>query len=157
MIPEVSFDQSRINVALVRRLIAAQFPQWAELSLRKVAHDGWDNRTFRLGDRMAVRLPSGTWYALQVEKEQTWLPRLAPHLPLAIPTPLAWGQPALGYPWAWSVYRWLDGDIAAAERIVDMTSFATTLADFLVALQAIDATSGPPSGKHNWFRGGPLT
>jgi aminoglycoside phosphotransferase (APT) family kinase protein len=153
---DVAFDRSSVDVALVRRLMAAQFPHWAELPVREVAHGGWDNRTFRLGQRMTARLPSGPWYALQVDKEQTWLPQLAPHLPLPIPVPLARGVPAFGYPWPWSVYRWLDGEDATAERIADMTALATTLADFLVALQAIDATGGPPPGRHNWFRGGPL-
>ena len=62
-----------------------------------------------------------------------------------------------GYPWHWSVYRWLDGEVATRERIADMRKFATTLAEFLVALQRIDATGGPPPGPHNFYRGGPLT
>jgi aminoglycoside phosphotransferase (APT) family kinase protein len=146
-----------INVALVQRLVAAQFPQWADLPITPAVPQGWDNRTFRLGADMSVRLPSGPWYALQVEKEQKWLPRLAPLLPLPIPVPLAMGGPAHGYPWHWSVYRWLDGEIATVERIADLRQFATTLARFLVALQQVDATGGPPPGHHNFFRGGPLT
>ena len=145
-----------INASLVRRLIAAQFPQWADLPVRPVDHDGWDNRTFRLGDEMAVRLPSAERYVAQVEKEHAWLPKLAPQLPLAIPTPLAMGRPGAGYPWPWSVYRWLDGEIATKERIVDVRQFATTLAEFLVALYEIDPSGGPPPGAHNFFRGGPV-
>ena len=95
----------QIDVALVSRLIASQFPQWAHLPIRPVEFGGWDNRTFHLGEQMTVRLPSAAAYALQVEKEQRWLPRLAPQLPLPIPVPLAMGQPAAGYPWHWSVYR----------------------------------------------------
>jgi aminoglycoside phosphotransferase (APT) family kinase protein len=106
---------------------------------------------------MAVRLPSGPWYALQVAKEQKWLPRLAPLLPLPIPVPLAMGLPAEGYPWHWSVYRWLEGETASSERIADLRQFATELAQFLVALQRIDATGGPIPGRHNFFRGGLLT
>ena len=83
-----------INTALVRRLIAAQFPEWAPLPVKPVAFGGWDNRTFHLGERMTVRLPSAARYAEQVEKEQGWLPRLAPLLPLPIPVPLAMGRPA---------------------------------------------------------------
>src|SRR3954467_3342218 len=103
-----------IDAELVRRLIAAQFSQWAHLSIEPVEPGGWDNRTFRLGDRMSVRLPSAAAYAAQVEKEHRWLPEIAPHLPLPIPTPLAKGAPAEGYPWAWSVYGWLDGTPAKA-------------------------------------------
>jgi aminoglycoside phosphotransferase (APT) family kinase protein len=81
---------------------------------------------------------------------------LAPRLPLPIPAPVARGEPGEGYPYAWSVYRWLDGEIAGEAAIGDLTVFATQLAGFLVALQAIDATGGPAPGRHNFFRGGPL-
>ena len=103
-----------------------------------------------------MRLPSGEWYALQVEKEQRWLPLLGPRLPLPIPEPVAKGTSGEGYPYAWSVYRWLDGEPACEETIGDLTEFATALAAFLVALQRIDATDGPPPGQHNFYRGGPL-
>lgn len=149
-------DRDDIDVALVSRLVAAQFPQWAHLPVTPVAFGGWDNRTFRLGERMSVRLPSAAAYALQVEKEQHWLPRLASCLPLPVPVPLAVGVPAEGYPWPWSVYRWLDGEIATVATIADRPRLATNLAHFLVALQRIDATGGPPPGRHNFFRGGPL-
>jgi aminoglycoside phosphotransferase (APT) family kinase protein len=105
---------------------------------------------------MIVRLPSGSEYATQVEKENWWLPRLAPLLPLPIPTPLAIGEPTTEYPWKWSVYGWIEGDTAAPERISDPCDFATGLAQFLIALQTIDAAGGPPPGPHNFYRGGPL-
>jgi len=146
-----------IDASLVRHLVAAQFPQWAHLPIRPVEFGGWDNRTFHLGEQMTVRLPSAAAYALQVEKEQRWLPKLAPHLPLPIPVPLAMGQPGDGYPWHWSVYRWLDGEVATIEGIADLRQFALDLADFLVALYRVDATGGPAPGPHNFYRGGPLT
>ncbi len=150
-------DRVNIDVPLVRRLLAAQFPRWADLPIKPVEAGGVDNRTFRLGEDMTVRLPSGPWYALQVDKEQRWLPKLAPLLPLPIPVPLAMGVPAYDYPWRWSVYRWIEGETASSERIADLRRFATELARFLIALQQIDATGGPPPGRHNFFRGGPLT
>jgi aminoglycoside phosphotransferase (APT) family kinase protein len=145
-----------IDAALARRLVDSQFPQWSELPIHNVELDGWDNRTFRLGDELSVRLPSGDWYAEQVEKEQRWLPVLAPRLPLPVPTPVARGEPDAGYPYAWSVYRWLEGEPALTAPVVDLVDFATTLAGFLVALQGVDATHGPEPGRHNFFRGGPL-
>ncbi len=151
------FDREDIEVALVQRLISAQFPQWADLPITPAVPQGWDNRTFRLGATMSVRLPSAAPYAAQVEKEHRWLPELAPHLPLPIPVPLAKGAPAEGYPFNWSVYRWLEGETASTERVDDLIEFATTLADFLAALQRIDPAGGPPPGRHNFFRGGPLT
>lgn len=146
-----------IDAALVRRLVAAQFPRWADLPVAPVEPGGWDNRTFLLGADMVVRLPSAAPYALQVEKEQHWLPRLRPLLPLPIPVPLAQGAPGEGYPWPWSVYAWLPGARAARERIVDLPGFARVLAEFLLALQRIDAAAGPPPGAHCFERGAPLT
>jgi len=145
-----------IDVRLVERLVAEQFPQWADLSVRPVALGGWDNRTFHLGDEMLVRLPSAGAYVPQVEKEQRWLPHLALQLPLPIPAPLGMGRPTDVFPWPWSIYRWLDGEPVATAEVADMTGFATDLAAFLNALYRIDATGGPLPGPHNFWRGGPL-
>ncbi|MDG4908575.1 aminoglycoside phosphotransferase family protein [Mesorhizobium sp. WSM4898] len=145
-----------IDTALVRRLVDAQFPEWRHLPVKPVAFGGWDNRTFHLGDAMAVRLPSAAPYALQVEKEHRWLRKLAPLLPLPIPEPLAMGEPAAGYPWHWSVYRWIEGETAKVGHIADLRAFAVSLAEFLVALKRIDPTAGPAPGQHNFYRGGPL-
>ena len=150
-------DGVDIDVSLVRRLVATQFPRWADLPIRPVEFDGVDNRTFRLGEEMSVRLPSAERYALQVEKEHRWLPKLAPHLPLPIPVPLAKGAPGEGYPFPWSVYRWIEGETATAGRLADMPGFAVALAGFLSALGRVDPAGGPPPGQHNFFRGGPLT
>lgn len=140
----------------MRRLVAAQFPQWAELPIAPVELGGWDNWTFRLGDGMSVRLPSAERYAAQVMKEQLWLPRLAPHLPLPIPTPLAMGVPGAGFLWSWSVYGWIEGEPANLGRIDDAVALARSLASFLTALQRIDASGAPEPGPHSFFRGGSL-
>jgi aminoglycoside phosphotransferase (APT) family kinase protein len=145
-----------IDAALARRRVDSQFPQWSELPIAAVELDGWDNRTFRLGSELSIRLPSGDWYARQVAKEQRWLPVLAPRLPLPIPTPVAMGEPGCGFPYPWSVYRWLEGEVASQARIGDLPGFATSLARFLVALRGVEATGGPGPGRHNFFRGGPL-
>ena len=143
-----------VDVPLVRRLIAAQFPQWAELPITPVAHDGWDNWTFHLGERMKVRLPSAAGYSEQAEKEARWLPKLAPHLPLSVPVPLAIGVPGEGYPCSWSVYDWLEGERVTRGGVEDPVQFGWDLATFLMALQRIDPAGGPPPGQHNYFRGG---
>ena len=145
-----------IDARLVVRLIQSQFPQWAGLPITAVEPNGWDNRTFRLGPDLLVRLPSAEAYAAQVRKEQRWLRVLAPHLPLPIPVPLAMGEPGADYPWNWSVYRWLEGVPASLTPVDDSMGFAVVLAHFLVCLQQIDATGGPEAGAHNFFRGGPL-
>jgi aminoglycoside phosphotransferase (APT) family kinase protein len=149
--------RDEIDVALVRRLVATQFPQWADLPIKAVQFGGWDNKTFHLGEDISVRLPSAPGYAAQVEKEHRWLPRLAPLLPLPIPLPLAMGVPGNGYPSHWSIYQWLEGEIATLDSITDLVQFATALAQFLTALQRIDSTGGPPAGPHSFYRGGSLT
>jgi aminoglycoside phosphotransferase (APT) family kinase protein len=118
--------------------------------------DGWDNRSFRLGSELTVRLPSGDWYARQVDKEQRWLPVLAPQLPLPIPVPIARGEPGCGFPYPWSVYRWLEGVPATVDPVGDLVGFASALAGFLNALARVDVGGGPEPGEHNFFRGAHL-
>jgi aminoglycoside phosphotransferase (APT) family kinase protein len=150
-------DEVDIDISLVSRLLAAQFPQWADLAIAPVHSAGTDNALYRLGSDMVVRLPRIESATGPVDKEHRWLPRLAPHLPLAIPVPLAKGIPGEGYPWHWSVYRWLEGETATSERIADSDQAARKLAQFITALQQIDPTDGPPPGAHNSFRGVPLS
>ncbi|WP_248965615.1 aminoglycoside phosphotransferase family protein [Sphaerisporangium perillae] len=142
-----------IDAGLVKRLVATQFPQWSALPVAPVEVDGWDNRTYRLGDEMTARLPTAAAYAPAVDKEHRWLPILAPTLPVAIPTPMAKGAPGEGYPFSWSIRSWLDGETASLDRIDDLSEFATSVADFILALQRIDATGGPPAGAHSFYRG----
>jgi len=149
-------DEVHTDASLVGRLLAAQLPQWAKLPVTPVQSAGTDNAIYRLGDEMAVRLPRIHSAVLQINKEQQWLPKLAPHLPLAIPLPLAKGKPGEGYPWPWSVYQWLKGENASLERIADPIQAATDLAQFITALRQIDSTGGPLPGAHNFFRGVPL-
>src|SRR5688572_1175972 len=150
-------EKATITPELVSRLVAAQFPQWAHRPVTRVELDGWDNTTFRLGEDLAVRLPSADAYVQQVDKEHRWLPVLAPRLPLPVPRPLAKGSPGSGFPRPWSVYRWLAGEHTTTDRVADLDRFARDLADFLAALYRIDPASGPEPGEHNFFRGGPLT
>lgn len=149
-------DEIDIDETLVRSLIMEQFPQWAALPIQRVPSAGTDNAMYRLGEVMAVRLPRIPRTATQTEKEQQWLPRLAPFLPFAIPIPLAYGEPGAGYPLKWSVYQWLEGETATPDQITDPTQLAGDVAAFISALQQIDATEGPLPGDHNFGRGVPL-
>ncbi|MBT2499295.1 aminoglycoside phosphotransferase family protein [Agromyces sp. ISL-38] len=142
-----------IDVELVTALVSEQFPQWSQLPVTPVLPGGWDNRTFRLGDELSVRLPSHENYVLQVEKEQRWLPFLAPQLPVPVPEPVGIGQPSERFPFPWSVYRWLPGHAASADLIAHDATFAADLGDFLAELQRADASGGPLPGAHNFSRG----
>ena len=145
-----------VDTSQVRRLILSQFPKWSDLHIRPVDSSGWDNDTFHLGDEMLVRMPSAADYELQVEKEHAWLPKLAKELPLAIPEPIAMGKPGNGYPWKWSIYRWIEGESVASAHIADECEFAKELAQFLNALQKISSNGGPKPGMHSFHRGGSL-
>jgi aminoglycoside phosphotransferase (APT) family kinase protein len=150
--------QPIIDISLVKLLVSTQFPQWKDLAVRPVTSSGWDNRTFHLGDQMLIRMPSSAEYEASVEKEQYWLPKLAPLLPLPIPTPLALGNPMIGYyPWKWSIYNWLEGSTVASGSVENLCELAAALAGFLTALQRIDSTDGPLPGQHSFYRGGSLT
>jgi aminoglycoside phosphotransferase (APT) family kinase protein len=151
--PKMHADEVDTDVALVRRLLVGQFPQWAELAIEPVVSYGTDHDIYRLGDHLAARLPRIGWATGQATKEAEWLPKLAPHLPLAVPVQLAMGQPAEGYPFAWSVYEWLPGENANG-TIDDLDQAAVDLAAFVNALRHVDATGAhprPPRG-----RGAPL-
>lgn len=145
-----------IDVELVRKLVRARFPQWSDLGIAPVPDSGWDNRMFRLGREMVVRLPGSAGYAVGNEREQRWLPVIAPALTQPIRLPLAVGEPAFGYPWRWSVYRWLAGETALPGRIGSMVEFARELAAFLRSLHTIPDTGGPPAGVESFHRGGAL-
>lgn len=149
-------DEVETDASLVRRLLSAQFPRWADLPITAVPSAGTDNAIYRLGDHRAVRLPRIHWAAGQAEKEQRWLPALAPLLPLAIPHPLVLGEPGEGYPWRWSVQRWLAGENATIERLAAPADAAVELARFIIALHRIAPADGPPAGPGNFFRGVPL-
>jgi aminoglycoside phosphotransferase (APT) family kinase protein len=150
---KMHLDEIETDVELVRRLLAGQFPQWADLAIDPVASYGTDHDIYRLGDDLAARLPRIAWAAKQAAKEAEWLPKLAPHLPLAVPVQLAMGHPAEGYPFEWSVYEWLPGENANG-TIDDLDEAAVDLAAFVNALRHADATGAhprPPRG-----RGAPL-
>lgn len=148
-------DEVDTSAALVGRLLAEQFPPWSDLPIAPVPSAGTDNALYRLGDALAVRLPRIHWAMGQVDKEATWLPRLGPALPLAVPAVLAHGAPGAGYPYPWAVYRWLGGANAAEAPPADMSQAALDLAHFLLALQRLDTTGGPAALDHG-LRGAPL-
>lgn len=154
--PKMHADEVETDLDLVRRLLAEQFPGWAGLPMAPVQPWGTDNALYRLGGDMVARLPRTRRTERTLVKERRWLPQLAPQLPLAVPTPLADGRPSAGYPFRWSVYGWLDGEMATFAGIEDLAETAGVLAGFVEALQAVDPSGGPGPGEHNFFRGVPL-
>ncbi|WP_242090063.1 aminoglycoside phosphotransferase family protein [Curtobacterium sp. DN_7.5] len=146
-------DVPRIDADLVRRLVAAQFPRWADLPVREVEHQGWDNRTFRLGGDLSVRLPSAAGYVPAVEKEQRVLPYLAEHLDVPVPEPVATGEPQDDYPFPWSVRWWLRGTVLLDAPDVDRSRLAADVGAVLVQLRGVPVGPGPTAGAHSFHRG----
>ena len=145
-----------IGASLAQNLINRQFPQWADLPLTLLTPAGSDHVIYRLGRRLTVRLPRHAGAIGQAGKEARWLPRLAPLLPLAVPEPVAVGEPDLGYPWPWAVSRWLKGETATVEALGDSPEAAAALADFLRALQAATPRQALSAEERVGLDGAPL-
>jgi aminoglycoside phosphotransferase (APT) family kinase protein len=130
--------------ALVGRLVAAQFPELAELPVRAVRSTGTVNAIYRLGDDLCARLPRMSGWAADLAREWEWLPRLAPALSLRIPQPVAQGVASAEYPFPWAIYRWLDGEPYA--KVDDERAAAAQLARFVTELRAVAVPGGAPRG-----------
>lgn len=142
-----------ITIDIVSKLIQTQFPEYKDLEVYPVLLSGHDNRTFHLGDKMTVRLPSAEGYVAAVEKELQWLPYLAKHLSLPISSPIAVGKPNEDYPFPWSINHYIEGTSLNQIKKVDMKTLAYELSSFLKELQNIPTLDAPLGGLHNYFRG----
>src|SRR5262245_29358478 len=136
-----------IDEELVERLLAAQFPQLAGLPISAVQSTGTVNAIYRLGDQLCARLPRVASWAKELEKEVTWLPKLAPSLSLRVPEPLATGQPTSDYPFLWAIYRWIDGQPYRDDLVYDERQAAADLAQFVLELRRIDPHGAPRGGR----------
>ncbi|WP_188297292.1 aminoglycoside phosphotransferase family protein [Streptomyces sp. CBMA156] len=136
-------DELDIDEALVRRMVAEHFPQWAGLPVAPVEPTGTSNAMYRLGTELVVRIPRIPGVVEEIAKEDRWLRSLAPRLPVPVPVPLAVGGPVDGCPWPWSVLRWLDGTIPVTGRIAEPGLLAGDLAGFVTALRGIDPAGAP--------------
>ncbi|MBR7837964.1 aminoglycoside phosphotransferase family protein [Actinospica durhamensis] len=154
-LPRLHEDEADIHAGLVAKLLAAQFPQWADRHPRVLRASGTDHVTFRLGEDLVARMPRNAYNAGQSEADVQWMPRLAPHLPLTVPEPLAIGAPDHGYPFTWGVYRWLEGEPVPAELNTDPHA-AAEMARFIRALRSIDPSGAARPTEAEFSRGGPL-
>jgi aminoglycoside phosphotransferase (APT) family kinase protein len=136
-----------INVELVHRLLLTQFPHLCDRPLNEVRSTGTVNAIYRLGDDLCVRLPRVQHWVADLEKELEWLPKLARHLPLAVPEPVAKGEAGSGYPFPWAIYRWIQGETFATDRVGHEHQAAADLAQFVAELRRIDPSGAPRSGR----------
>lgn len=140
-----------ITAELARELLRAQAPQWAELSLEPVA-EGWDNLMFRLGDRLAVRLPRRGVASEQVRAEAQWAQEVGWGLSLPLPVPQFLGEPGCGFPFAWTVTQFFPGRTAAELSLHQRDAYAEQLAGFLVGFHRLAPLDAP----RNEVRGVPV-
>jgi aminoglycoside phosphotransferase (APT) family kinase protein len=87
-----------VDEALARQLIGAQFP---ELELRSVSSlgQGWDTTVWLVDDQWVFRFPRREMVIRGLMNEISYLPRLAPLVPLPIPIPAYLGKPSPEYRW----------------------------------------------------------
>ena len=141
-------DELGLDDSLVAQLVAEQFPEWAELPLERIPSPGTDNVLYRLGPDMVVRLPRIRDHGNDAEgrsfdRDAHWLPMLSPLLPVAVPVPLAKGVPADGYPAAWGVYSWLDGEPPDVHALDDPEALARQVAELIRALWLVELPDPP--------------
>lgn len=107
---------------------------------------------WRVGGRLAVRLPRTPGAPELLRKEQRWLPVLAPRLPLPVPVPVRTGTPSAAFPRPWAVVTWVPGEPGDRAVLTRGDDAAVRLAGFLAALHA----SAPAEAPVNEVRGGTL-
>jgi aminoglycoside phosphotransferase (APT) family kinase protein len=127
---------------VVRDLVDAQFPQWRELPVRRLASAGTVNAIFRIGDGLAARLPlrdgDPAEVAASLRQEAAAAATLAEHSPFPVPRPVAIGTPGPGYPLPWSVQTWLPGITATDADAGGSAAFAEDLATLITAMRQVD-------------------
>ncbi len=144
--PEAEVD---IDAKLIRALLAEQHPDLANQPIAMM-DAGWDNAMARIGEKLAIRLPRRSLAVPLLKTEQTWLPKIAERLPVAVPAPVRTGVAGPLFPWPWSILPWLDGSTANKEPLRD--DQALPLAEFLRALHI----PAPDNAPRNRVRGVPL-
>ena len=145
--PKLHADDVDIDPELVRQMLFEQFPQYARLPIRKIVSPGTVNAVYRLGNDLCIRMPRGPKWIDALKRELTWLPVLAPRLPLAIPQPVAEGRPTAAYPFPWAIYRWIEGQAYEEDLVDDECEAAGTLAGFVAEMRQVDVTGAPRGGR----------
>lgn len=145
-------DEVNINNKIVRQLLTQQFPEFTHLKLESVYPEGTDNKLYKLGDDKVIRMPRMERSAINIKKESQWLSQLVPLLPIAIPEPLAQGQPSINYPFPWLICQWLEGRNPDKENELNYDQAAVDLGNFIVSMQKINFPDAPACS-----RGQPLS
>jgi aminoglycoside phosphotransferase (APT) family kinase protein len=141
---EVSIDEP-----LARALLEAGYSELARERIVRV-DEGWDNVTFRVGTRYALRIPRREVAVELLLKEQRWLARVTADLRVAVPRVVVAGEPTTFFAWPWSLVEWVEGATVGVEGIGPRE--APVVADVLRRLHV----RAPAEAPVNPVRGVPL-
>ncbi len=146
-----------LDAALAARLVERHFPQWAGLPIRPMQPMGHDNRTFRLGDTLTVRLPSDPEYVSHIPTEIYCLQTLQPYLDVRIPVCVASVEPDDLFPAPWTVNAYLPGETVTRRNVPESAEvhLARDVRHALAQLQAAPVSPIAAAGKANFYRGCP--
>jgi len=148
-------DQVDVSADVVAGLVSSQFPDWADLAVLPISSTGTVNALFRLGEEIILRFPLRPHSTDRADLvlEQQRCTDLGPHVSVAVPEPVAIGEPGDGYAGHWTAFRWIPGE-TPDDTVADSPDLARDLADFVISLRAVD------TGGRRWKgtgRGGPLS
>jgi aminoglycoside phosphotransferase (APT) family kinase protein len=127
---------------LARELLREQAPHWAELEIREAA-DGWDNVMFRLGDKLALRMPRRASAVAALRAEAEWAEEAGWGLSLPVPVSQFVGEPGADYPYPWLVTQWFEGSVASSLSLEQRDAYAEQLAGFLVGFHRLAPLNAP--------------
>lgn len=145
-----------LSAALVRDLVRQQHPRLLAEPITRVASHGTVNAMFRLGDDLVCRLPLvvlDEGAAIEAVDAEIEAARIFSAVDVATPEFVVRGEPSAAYPMPWTVWRWIDGDVASAVDVGDDLEFAEALGQFVIQVRDLP-TDGRTFGGDN--RGGRL-
>ena len=132
-------DRPPLNTALVRKIVAEQFPRVQPREVRLLGVQGADHDAYDIDDRWIVRFPKVAAQVARVEIEHRIVRLIADRLPIAVPRFELVGRPSEEFPFVFTGYEKLAGTPWDVVKPWPMRSdaLAEQLGAFLTALHAV--------------------
>ncbi|MCH9770531.1 MAG: aminoglycoside phosphotransferase family protein [Gammaproteobacteria bacterium] len=138
-------NELQITEPLVRSLLCAQCPEWAELEIEPVPSSGTDHALFRVGKNLVARLPRIERAVKNIDKEYEWVPEISKLIKTSVSIPIFKGERQIDYPYQWLILKWNEGVNPNFEKENEYAELAKELANFLNQLHGINLKNGPQS------------
>ena len=131
-----------LSIDEVRDLITSQFPVFSGASIREYGK-GWDNTAYLVNKEFVFRLPRREEAVPLMDMEMQILPVLAPQISIQVPYPEFLGKACSNFPWPFSGYRLIQGELACSANLSreERRSWTAPLASFLKKLHRIQLPS----------------